>query len=119
MIMPDLITRFLADLEAEGMGPNTVKAYAQDLRAWAKWYDQTTGGQALTAADPRDIRDFQAYMVRQGWKPARPCGRGWPNGRGIPMRMIPTSSWASGGRSRVRAFTASLPSTGGWPTSRA
>ena len=66
----DFITQFLTDLEAEGISPNTVKAYAQDLRAWARWYDQTTGGQALTAADPRDIRDFQAYMVRQGRKPA-------------------------------------------------
>ena len=26
------------------------------------------------------------------WRPARPCGRGWSNGRGIPMRMMPTSS---------------------------
>ena len=47
-----------------------VRAYGADLRAWAKWYDQTTGGQALTAADPRDIRDYQGTMVRQGLKPA-------------------------------------------------
>ena len=63
MTMPDFIVRFLTDLEAEDVSPYT-------LRAWARWYDQTTGGQALTAADPRDIRDFQAYMVRQGRKPA-------------------------------------------------
>ncbi len=61
---------FLSDLETEGVSPNTVRAYGNDLRAWAKWYDQTTGGQALTAADARDIRDYQGYMVRKGLKPA-------------------------------------------------
>ena len=70
MQTPDIVSQFLSDLEAEGVSPNTVKAYGQDLRAWAKWYDQTTGGQALTAADPRDIRDYQGYMVRKGLKPA-------------------------------------------------
>jgi len=68
--MPDLITTFLSDLEKEGLSAHTSRAYGQDLRAWAKWYDQTTGDQALTAADPRDIRDYQGYMVRQGLKPA-------------------------------------------------
>ena len=68
--MSDPITAFLADLEAEGVSPHTVRAYGADLRAWARWYDQTTGGQALTAADPRDIRDYQGYLVRQGLKPA-------------------------------------------------
>jgi integrase/recombinase XerC len=70
MQTPDIVSQFLSDLEAEGVSPNTVKAYGQDLRAWAKWYDQTTGGQALTAADPRDIRDYQGDMVRKGLKPA-------------------------------------------------
>ena len=68
--MPDSIPNFLSDLEAEGVSPHTVRAYGADLRAWAKWCDQTTGGQALTAADPRDIRDYLGYMVRQGLKPA-------------------------------------------------
>jgi len=70
MQTPNIMSRFLTDLENEGVSPNTVKAYGQDLRAWVKWYDHTTGGQALTAADPRDIRDYQGYMVRQGLKPA-------------------------------------------------
>ena len=35
MTMPDHISNFLTDLEKEGLSPNTVKAYGQDLRAWA------------------------------------------------------------------------------------
>lgn len=68
--MPDPIPAFLTDLENEGVSPHTIRAYGADLRAWAKWYDQTTAGQPLTAADPRDIRDYQGYMVRRGLKPA-------------------------------------------------
>ena len=68
--MPNPIPTFFNDLEAEGVSPHTVRAYGNDLRAWAQWYGQTTGGQALTAADPRDIRDYQGYLVRQGLKPA-------------------------------------------------
>ncbi len=68
--MPDPIPTFLSDLENEGVSSHTLRAYSNDLRAWAAWYDQTAGGQALTAADPRDIRDYQGYLVRQGLKPA-------------------------------------------------
>ena len=41
--MPNPIPTFLNDLEAEGASHHTVCAYGADLRAWAKWYDQTTG----------------------------------------------------------------------------
>ena len=68
--MTNTVSCFLTDLEKEGVSPHTIRAYGNDLRAWVKWYDQTTGGQALVAADPRDIRDYQGYMVRQGLKPS-------------------------------------------------
>ena len=62
--MSDLIPNFLTDLEAEGVSPHTVRAYGNDLRAWAKWYDQTTGGQALTALAPQVTGQGPAHLLK-------------------------------------------------------
>ena len=50
-----------------GRSPQTVKAYSHDLASFARWFEQTSGEDFdPQAVDPRDIREYKGYLVRQG-----------------------------------------------------
>jgi site-specific recombinase XerD len=54
-----------------GKSVHTVKAYNRDVGAFALWWEQSTG-QAFSpqVVDPRDIREYRGYQVRQRRAPA-------------------------------------------------
>ena len=54
-----------------GRSPHTVKNYALDLAAFARWFEQTTGEDFdPRAVDPRDIQEYKGRLISQGLKPA-------------------------------------------------
>jgi site-specific recombinase XerD len=54
-----------------GKSPHTVRAYAHDLAAFARWFEQTAGEDFdPQAVDPRDIQEYKGYLIQKGWKPA-------------------------------------------------
>ena len=54
-----------------GKSAHTIKAYSQDLKAFAQWYEQTTGEPfSPQAVDPREITEYRGYMIRVRTKPA-------------------------------------------------
>jgi len=58
-------------LERVGKSPNTVKAYINDLRAFMRWFHQTTGREfEPRAIDPRDITEYRGFLISRGRRPA-------------------------------------------------
>jgi site-specific recombinase XerD len=58
-------------LERVGKSPHTVKAYSQDVSAFARWFEQTNGeGFNPQVIDPRDIQDYKSYLMVRGRAPA-------------------------------------------------
>jgi site-specific recombinase XerD len=54
-----------------GRSPRTVQAYAHDLVAFTRWFEQITGEDFDTqAVDPRDIQEYKGYLIQKGLKPA-------------------------------------------------
>ncbi len=58
---------FLSALQARGLSPHTVQAYAFDLAALQRWLD--TMGKSLEQLDHADLLDFIRFGRAQGHKP--------------------------------------------------
>jgi site-specific recombinase XerD len=66
-----LIDQYQDHLTRAGKSPHTVRAYVQDAAAFARWFEQTSGGAFnLQAVDPRDIQDYRGYLMRRELAPA-------------------------------------------------
>lgn len=63
--MLDLIA-FAEHLRLRDFSPATIKGYLADLRAFARWYEQTNG-EAPTpeAVTPTDVREYRAWLNRR------------------------------------------------------
>jgi integrase/recombinase XerD len=61
--LPPDIEEFLAALRRQEAAPATVRNYGADLRAFARWFGDSTG-EVFTAAavTPTDIRAYKAYL---------------------------------------------------------
>jgi site-specific recombinase XerD len=59
-----LINQYQDYLTRAGKSPHTVRAYNQDVTAFARWFEGTSG-RAFNpqAVDPRDIQDYRGYLV--------------------------------------------------------
>lgn len=67
----DIVSKYQEYLERAGKSPNTVKAYAHDVAAFASWFDQTTGDEfAPGIVDPREITDYRDHLLQRGSSPA-------------------------------------------------
>lgn len=54
-----------------GKSPHTVRAYGQDLNAFARWFRQTNGdGFSPRAVDSRDIQEYKSHLTVRGRAPA-------------------------------------------------
>jgi integrase/recombinase XerD len=63
MDLPPDITRFLDDLGRQDIAPATVSAYQADLRAFARWFPDTTGEPfSARAVTPTDLREYKGYL---------------------------------------------------------
>lgn len=59
---PDIDT-FLAELRRQDAAPATVRNYAADLRAFARWFPEATGEPfAAKAVTPTDLREYRGYL---------------------------------------------------------
>jgi site-specific recombinase XerD len=58
---PAELTLFLAELERREASPQTIRAYRQDLTAFGRFLQQSTG-EAFTAAavTPTDLREYRS-----------------------------------------------------------
>ncbi len=57
------IEAFLVDLRRQDASPATVRNYAADLRAFARWFHDATGDRfAAQAVTPTDLRDYRGYL---------------------------------------------------------
>jgi site-specific recombinase XerD len=67
----DIVEQYQQHLEIVGKSSYTVKAYTQDLAAFAGWFEQTTGGAFdPRVVDSRDITEYRGYLLHGGAKPA-------------------------------------------------
>jgi site-specific recombinase XerD len=49
---------------AGGKSPHTIKAYTQDVRLFAEWFDRTNGrGLAPGRMTPIDVREYRSYLL--------------------------------------------------------
>src|SRR3712207_838537 len=61
--VPPDIDAFLADLRRQDAAPATVRNYAADLRAFARWFPDATGEPfSARAVTPTDLREYKAYL---------------------------------------------------------
>ena len=61
--LPPDIHDFLADLRRQDAAPATVRSYAADLRAFARWFADTTGEAfSARAVTPTDLREHRGYL---------------------------------------------------------
>lgn len=61
--LPDPIPTWLHDLEQQGKSRRTVETYTEDLRDFARWYEDSFGeALAVDAVLPRDVEDYKAYL---------------------------------------------------------
>jgi integrase/recombinase XerC len=61
-LSPD-VAAFLADLRRQDAAPATVRSYAADLRAFARWFPDTTGEAfSARAVTPTDLREYRGYL---------------------------------------------------------
>ena len=66
-----VLTTYKKHLETVGKSPHTVRAYSQDLAAFARWFEQTTGEDLIPrAVDSRDIQEYRGYLMVRGRAPA-------------------------------------------------
>src|SRR3712207_3140915 len=57
------IDQFLADLRRQDAAPATVRNYAADLRAFARWFRDSTGEPfSARAVTPTDLREYRSYL---------------------------------------------------------
>ena len=58
-------------LQAHDRAPATVRGYRGDLRAFARWFEQTNG-EPLTpeAVTPTDVKEYRGWLQRRGLKAA-------------------------------------------------
>ena len=73
MTGPDLpcLARFAEHLRHRECSPLTVKNYLADLRAFARWFEQTNGdGLTPDRVTPTDLREFKRHLVQGKLKPA-------------------------------------------------
>jgi integrase/recombinase XerC len=57
------VTEFLAELRRQEAAPATVRSYAADLRAFARWFPDGTGEAfAAQAVTPTDLREYKAHL---------------------------------------------------------
>ncbi|MGD8969424.1 MAG: tyrosine-type recombinase/integrase [Anaerolineae bacterium] len=55
---------FREHLVAGGKSPHTIKAYTQDVRLFAEWFDRTNGrGLAPGRMTPIDVREYRSYLL--------------------------------------------------------
>lgn len=68
-MIQDDFTQYLLD---SGRGERTIRAYAQDLRHFFCWFQETNGEQpTLQTITPTDLKEFRQYMlITQKSKPA-------------------------------------------------
>ena len=67
----EVIADYQEYLEQTGKSANTVKAYVHDVRAFASWFEQTTGDEfAPGIVDPREITDYRGHLLQRGSSPA-------------------------------------------------
>lgn len=60
---PFEIDEFLADLRRQDAAPATLRNYAADLRAFARWFRDSLGEPfAARAVTPTDLREYKAYL---------------------------------------------------------
>ena len=60
---PSEVDEFLADLRRQDAAPATVRGYAADLRAFARWFPDPTGEPfSARAVTPTDLREYKAYL---------------------------------------------------------
>jgi integrase/recombinase XerC len=81
------------------VAPKTVSSYHSDLRAFARWFGDTTGEAfAATAVTPTDVRDYRAHLRTVQRRPATTVNRRlaalrrfftWAKGTGR-VRELPT-----------------------------
>jgi integrase/recombinase XerC len=66
-----IINQYRDHLTRAGKSPHTIRAYVQDVTAFARWFEQTTG-RAFNpqAVDPRDIQDYRGYLMRRELTPS-------------------------------------------------
>jgi site-specific recombinase XerD len=57
------IDEFLAELRRQEVSPATERNYAADLRAFARWFPDSTGEPfSARAVTPTDLREYKAYL---------------------------------------------------------
>ncbi len=61
--LPLELEEFLAELRRQDAAPATVRNYAADLRAFARWFPDSTGEPfSARAVTPTDLREYKAYL---------------------------------------------------------
>ena len=62
--VPELVERFLKDLERQETSPRTRASYRLDLLHFFRWFAQTVGdAPAPEAVTPTDVREYRGYLV--------------------------------------------------------
>lgn len=65
------LAQFAEHLRHRECSPLTVLNYLSDLRAFARWFEQTNGdGLTPDRVTPTDLREFKRHLVQRGLKPA-------------------------------------------------
>lgn len=95
------VDEFLADLQRQDAAPATARNYAADLRAFARWFADSTGEPfAARAVTPTDLRDYRGYLRTNERRQAATINRrlaalrrffGWAKGAG-KIVDLPTES---------------------------
>jgi len=62
--VPELVDRFLKDLERQEASPRTRASYRLDLLHFFRWFAQTVGDSpAPEATTPTDVREYRGYLL--------------------------------------------------------
>lgn len=62
-LLPGDIEEFVAELRRQDASPATVRNYAADLRAFARWFPDSSGEPfAAKAVTPTDLREYRGYL---------------------------------------------------------
>ncbi len=61
--LPPDVEAFLEDLRRQDASPATVRSYAADLRAFARWFPDASGEPfAAAAVTPTDLREYRGFL---------------------------------------------------------